>query len=712
MFKRLPGFLFALSAHFASAQSSDSLLSKDLDAVVVTATRNERQMGALPMPVTLIPKANIRTMGSLRLTDVLTEQTGLVVVPQVNGQGNGIQLQGFNPDYTLIMIDGEPFVGRFTGSLELSRIAVGNIKKIEIVKGPSSSLYGSEALAGVINIITERPSGKKLGFYSRYGSNNTLDVNADASVANDKCGFYVFANRYSTDGYDLSPNSKGQTVSPFSSYTYTSKFNYKITPKTELLISGRLFAQTQDNWFEVKENGENVMTSGPSQVRDWNLNPVLTHRFTNNVKSTMRLYATRYNTETNLNLQPANTPYYHDTFNQFFIRPEFNSEIYFNAKHISTVGAGFIKESVATTRYNDSKRRYQQTEYVFMQHEWQPTENFNVIGGLRFDKNSIYGSQLSPKLSMRWVINSKITLKGSVGVGFKAPDFRQLYYNFTNMAAGGYSVLGSEVVREILATLEAQGQIGSYTLDPNEIGKLKAERSRSINIGGTWKISNLLSLDFNVFRNKVNNLIDSRIVAVTMGAQNIYSYKNINRAFTQGVELNTSYRIDEKWNLSLGYQLLYAKDIKVVDNIKKGNVFGRDPETLATYRLKCWEYFGLYNRSRNTGNAKIFYEDRKLGWFGSLRVIYRGRYGAGDMMGNLQGESIPSSDRNSNSIQDVYDNFVKGYALINFSIGKTIKNFRLQGGVDNIFNYTEPVFIPNLPGRLAYVSLAYTWQKK
>ena len=76
-------------------------------------------------------------MGSVRLNDVLTEQTGLVVVPQVNGQGSGIQIQGFNPDYTLILVDGEPIIGRYTGSLELSRLTVGNIKQIEIVKGPS-----------------------------------------------------------------------------------------------------------------------------------------------------------------------------------------------------------------------------------------------------------------------------------------------------------------------------------------------------------------------------------------------------------------------------------------------------------------------------------------------------------------------------------------------------------------------------------------------
>jgi outer membrane receptor for ferrienterochelin and colicins len=703
-------FLFLLMGYSAQAQSTDSLVSKELETVVITATRNERQMGSLPMPVTLIPKVNIKIMGSMRLTDVLTEQTGLVVVPQVNGQGNGLQLQGFNPDYTLILIDGEPFVGRTTGTLELNRISVGNIKQIEIVKGPSSSLYGSDALAGVINIITERPTRTKAGLYSRYGANNTLDLNADISLANEKVGLYAFVNRYSTDGYDLSPNSYGKTVSPFYNYTASARFSYKITPKTDISVSARRFSETQVNRFEVLSGGEKFRTAGEALVNDWNLNPVLTHRFSNHMKSTLRLYATRYNTETNLNLEPANTPYYHDKFNQLFIRPEFNSEIFFNEKHVSTVGVGFIRESVSTTRYNDDKEREQETRYAFLQHEWQPVEPISIIGGLRFDKNSVYGSQLSPKLSARWVMNTKLTVKGSVGVGFKAPDFRQLYYNFTNSAGGGYSVLGAEVVGGILADLEAQGQIQAYVLNPNEIGKLDAEHSFSVNMGGSWRVSDPFSMDFNLFRNNVNNLIDSRIVAVTTSDHNIYSYKNIERAFTQGLELNSNYRLYSDWNFSIGYQLLLAKDRDVVDGIKAGTVYRR--EGLSTYRLKQWEYFGLYNRSQHTGNAKIFYDNKSSGWFGSVRVIYRGRYGAGDMMGNIQGEAIPASDKNNNSIQDVYDNFVKGYALVNFSIGKNIKAFRLQGGVDNIFNYTEPVFIPNLPGRLAYVSIAYTWQKK
>ena len=183
--------VFISSTTVAFGQQADTIQSKELEPLVVTATRTERTVGALPMPVVLVSKAQIRTMGSLRLTEVLAEQTGLAVVPQVNGQGSGIQVQGLNPDYTLILLNGEPLIGRYTGSLELSRIAVGNIKQIEIVKGPSSSLYGSDALAGVVNIITERSGGTRGSLYTRYGTNSTMDLSGDYGTSVRKLGLYV-----------------------------------------------------------------------------------------------------------------------------------------------------------------------------------------------------------------------------------------------------------------------------------------------------------------------------------------------------------------------------------------------------------------------------------------------------------------------------------------------------------------------------------------
>ncbi len=693
--------------------AQDSLQSKELEEVIVTATRNERTMGALPMPVSLIPKMQIKTMGSLRLNDVLTEQTGLVVVPQVNGQGNGIQLQGLNPDYTLILIDGEPIIGRYTGSLELSRVAVGNIKQIEIVKGPSSSLYGSDALAGVINIITDRPKpGINSNISTRYGSNNTLDLSGDVSLTKNRLGIYVFANRYSTDGYDLSPENFGKTVSPFTNRTFNSKITYKLGSKTDLSIAGRYFTEDQKFNFEVNTSSEQIKTSGVGEVNDWNINPVVTHRFSNSLKMIARFYTTHYQTETNLNSDKDGSPYYHDDFKQSFMRPEVNAEYFVNSKNIITIGAGHISESVKTSRYGDENGRNQYTNYGFFQYEWLPVEKFSVIAGGRFDSNSTYGSQFSPKLSARYEVNKRITLKASTGVGFKAPDFRQLYFNFNNSAGGGYSVLGTEIVQPRLAELESLGQIQSYLFDPSLVGKLQAESSVAVNAGGKIEIVPSLNLDINGFYNSINDLIETQAVAITTAGQTIYTYRNIKRAYTSGVESNLSYPITRQITLSLGYQLLYAKDKDVAQAVKNGDMYYRDPNTLITKRLQPTEYYGLYNRSRNTGNLKIFYRNPISKLEASARVIVRGKYGIGDIRGNIQGETIPPSDRNSNSILDVYDDFVKGYALVNLSVAKSLNcGLRFQVGVDNLLNYKEPIYIPNLPGRLMYGSVSYTFSK-
>ena len=172
--------------------------SVHLDELVITATKTERSLVSLPMPVSLIKSGELAITGTSRLQDILSEHAGLTVVPQVNGFGNGLQIQGLNPDYTMILIDGEPLIGRFTGSLELNRVSLANIKKIEIVKGPSSSLYGSEALGGVVNIITKSPEYDKLQLGLRYSSHNTLDASANAFLVKNKFSASIFGNYYRT----------------------------------------------------------------------------------------------------------------------------------------------------------------------------------------------------------------------------------------------------------------------------------------------------------------------------------------------------------------------------------------------------------------------------------------------------------------------------------------------------------------------------------
>ncbi|MBX2956213.1 MAG: TonB-dependent receptor [Cyclobacteriaceae bacterium] len=683
--------LFLTGPLLANAQ--DSLASKQLDEVVVTATRSERVLAELPVPVTVIQNGQIKNMGSLRLNDVLSEQTGLAIV---NDHGTGIQLQGFSPEYTLILVDGEPLIGRTSGTLELNRVAVGNIRQIEIMKGPSSSLYGSEALAGVINIITERPRGMNGTITSRYGTNNTVDLGETVNYKRNRFGVYAFVNRYATDGYDLSPDTEGSTVSPFTNYTFQTRVMYDFSNQTKLSLSGRYFDETQESTTNIGTQDAPVLLNGAGSVKDWNINPVLTHNLSDKVKATLRFYSSKYGTASQLTYQQDETVYDKSYFDQTFTRPEIQVEYFLNENNVLTMGAGRIWESVEATRY-DGKIKYE-TNYAYTQYEWQPLRKLNILAGGRYDRHSAYGAQFSPKLSVQYDARSWLAVRGSFGVGFKAPDFRQLYLNFTN-ATVGYSVFGSNVLAEGIQQLEEQGQIEAILVDPSTFGTIRAETSMAYNVGIKVQPMEKTSININLFRNDIKDLIETKAAARKTNGQQVFSYYNIAAVFTQGVETDASYALRKNLTVSAGYQLLIAKDKEVVKELESRNVYARDRGTNATRRVSPNEYGGLFNRSRHMANVKFFYDNQRKGWNGSIRAIYRGRYGF--------------ADTNNNAILDDDSEYVDGYITCNVSAGKTFRQWlRLQAGCDNLFNYTDPNYIPSLPGRLVWASVALTFMKK
>ncbi|TAH19016.1 MAG: TonB-dependent receptor [Cytophagales bacterium] len=679
--------------HAQEKLPADSLKTLNLGEVVVTATRTEKLLAAVPMLVTIINQQQIKAMGSLRLNEVLQEQTGLVI--QTN-HGNGIQMQGMNPDYTLILIDGEPLIGRTAGTLELSRLAVGNIKQIEIVKGPSSSLYGSEALAGVVNIITENSKTTKATLSSRYGTNNTLDISGSLSLSKNKFGAYLFANRYSTGGYALLPQTFGQTVEPFHNYTLQGKFNYDFSEKVKFSLSTRYFIENQQSNFDIGEPQNPNFVSGNGQVKDMNFNPILHYKISDKWKTQFRFYNSVYETNSKLNYLVNKEVYDETFFRQTFLRPEIQTEYFLSEKHIFTLGAGKIWESVAATRYNGTQTF--STNYAFLQYEFQPVKKLNLIFGGRFDNHSAYGSQLSPKLSLQYDITPKIALRASTGVGFKAPDFRQLYLNFNN-AVAGYSVFGTEELGAAIAQLQAQNQIAEILLDPSAIGKIKAEKSLAYNFGFKIKPIEKLLINLNFFRNDISNLIETQVFARKTNGQNVFSYRNLNEVFTQGVEIDASCRLDQNFTFFAGYQFLQAKDKNIIEQVNNGEIFKRDPQTLAVSRVSSKEYGGLFGRSPHTLNVKLFYENQQRGISANVRGIYRGKYGIGDRNGNL--------------ILDDDIEYVSGYFTWNMSVSKELlnKKLRLQTGIDNIFNQKDPQNIPNLAGRLLWVSVNFQISK-
>ena len=671
--------------------SVDSASARSMDEVVVTATRTPRLMGNIAIPVTVINSKTVYQYGSLRLNDILGEQTGINVIDNF---GKGIQVQGLSSEYTLILIDGEPLIGRTGGVLDLSRITVRNIRKIEIVKGPSSSLYGSEAMGGVINIITDGAGQNKTSAGLRYGRFNTLDGNINFSRKFNNTDVTASFNYNRSEGFSLKPNQIQKTVEPYWKTAQQISVNHQINDKWKVGAGLRRNVTYIDNTIEVSNQGNSILSKGFERNDEYNITPFVQFKG-NKIRTTLRGYVTGFEAVQLLNVK-GNADTYNDRFNQVFSRVENQTDWQIREQSSLTLGAGHVDESVASNRYDSmSTKRKNSISYFFVQHEEQLSDKLTFIGGFRFDANRAYASVWSPKIAMQYKASEKLSFNISYGRGFKAPDFRQLYLNFTNLAAGSYSVFGSEVALPELNRLTSLQQIDQVTSMVGLLSALKPETSGGFNLGAKWKVDNQLQITANLFRNDINNMIVTDIVAFKKNGGQIYSYFNLKSALTQGLEFDVDKRISKTFSIKAGYQYLYTADKEVLNGIKKGETFKRDLTTGNSVRMKLADYGGLPQRSKHTANLKLNYENTS-GFFATTRMIYRGRWG--------------TFDQDGNGIINRKDEYANGYLQVNASAGFSLKkSWKIMAGLDNILNYKDVIFLPGNPGRMGYIDIQFNF---
>ncbi|HLD51681.1 MAG TPA: TonB-dependent receptor [Sediminibacterium sp.] len=679
------------SCIFSTALAQQDTLVGNGAITVFTATKTERSLSNIAVPVQIISQKTIQQAGSLRLSDILSEQTGLFMT---NGFGTGVSMQGLNPDYTLILIDGEPLIGRTSGVLDLKRITVGNIKQIEIVRGPSSSLYGSEAMAGVINIITDKSRKNTLGISTRYGTYNTADFSVKGSVRTNRINYQGFGNFYRTDGFSIRPNSRERSVAPIERFTQQHNLGFRLSDRSNLSLNIRHNSETIKNNITVINNGNSINSVGVEKNEDLNTTLQLAHKFNERVKNTTRLYATQFNSSQEL-ISDNGVPYL-DAFKQQFARIENQTDFNLNKQLEFNIGGGYIHETANSTRYDNSTSiKTNRIGYIYLQSEWRPLNKLTFIGGARYDNNELFAAAFSPKLALQYKIDKKISLKASIGRGFKAPDFRQLYLNFTNTAAGSYSVFGSVEAQKIINELNRIGQISSLEPSFYQLSNLQPEFSTGFNVGASYQ-DEQWHISTNIFRNNIENLIDSRLVAYKTGGAQIFSYLNVKNAFTQGVETDIKYRYNNQWSFSAGYQFLLTGDQAEINAIKDGKVFTRDQNGFSR-KMNQSEYVGLPNRSKHMANIKLQYEHQNF--FANARALYRSRWA--------------TTDTDGNGIFNTNDAFAKGFIQLNIAAGQGFNNgLSVQAGIDNLLNYTDVLNLPNLPGRTYYLSISYNFLNK
>ncbi len=699
----LSGIFFCLQL---SAQVASDSAEKILDEVVVTGTRTENTVRNLPMPIQVISGKTIQKTGSEDLLQILQMQTGLVVAVNPLGValqgypnpfGTGIQMQGLDPAYTLILLDGEPLTGRNAGILNLGRIAVGNISRIEILRGPATSLYGSDALAGVINIITHTPEKNFLNGRLQYGSNNALGVTLSGGYRLGKTSIDVLGRRFQNDGWDFDKNIYGKTIDPTRDYSMNVRTVTRFDEKNTLSFSARYYHSRQDNNYLIADEKGPEIIQGATYEIDQSLYGKWDRKINDKLSFTAGVYTIGYDNHANAFLKRNDSLYEKITFNQFLLRPEVQVNIG-HPDRLWVTGTGYNFESVNSSRYGT--HRQMDSWFVFLQKQMVFGKKWNVIAGGRYDKNSLYPAQFSPKIAVAYKIKPVLILKGSVGMGFKAPDFRQQFLDFSNSLVG-YTILGARELGNGLQRLKNTGGLpASVDITPYLNGLvLSPEKSIGYNLGIDYTISSDLFVQANLFRNDINHLIETYNLPFNQtNGKAIFSYKNIDRVFTEGLELNVNYNLNKNFRFVTGYNFLIAKDKDVLDEIRAKKIYRRDPSTGYSQLVTLQDYKGLYNRSRHTANLSIQYTNATLDGSIMLSAKYRGKYGFQGINNYTDG----------NDILDAPQEFAEGYALLDLIVCKQMgTHLSLQAGIDNILDYTQPVLLPAQFGRSYFFNINF-----
>jgi len=691
------------------AASSDSLTTVALDPIVVTATRTQQALDNVTVPVSVLTRQDIASRSRVRLSDLLQEETTF----QFDySHGTGVQIQGLDPEYTLVLIDGEPMIGRTAGTLDLDRVSVSNVERVEVVRGPSSSLYGSEALAGVINVITGEPQQpRSLSVSGRYGRYGTVDASASGSFIEGPVSGSMSANLYQTDGYDLNESAIGQTAPERDDATVQADVGVDLGSATNLDVDARFNARLED-YRTANRQGQAL--AGERDQTNWNVATTLRHEVAPGLRGEAILYGSWFNFDRIETLEASGEAVDRLDSDQFFGKAETEWHAALPYDNLLTVGGGWITESISGLNLLRGGTERRQSGFAFVQNEWAAAEWLQVTASARFDAHEDYASEFSPKGGVLVRPIEGVRLRASVGTGFKAPTFRELYYDFTNSAAG-YTVLGSAYADSGIQRLRESGQVARQLRDPSDITELEPENSLSFNAGLETELIPQVETSVNLFHNDVENLIDSQIILQKTGggpAPFVFTYFNVGEAFTQGLESEVTLRPLRDTDLAtrvgdvsvtVGYQYLQAKSRDAIDRIENGEVYRvpNDPQSPDfnpnAPTLDEEDYIGLFNRSTHTGSLQLRYRYEPAGLTLSARGTFRGEYGF--------------NDTNQNGVYDAFDESADAYSVWNVTAQKDLfDRATLTLGIDNLTDaspdYGAGQPVPAFAGRQVYAGLS------
>jgi outer membrane receptor for ferrienterochelin and colicins len=455
----------------------------------------------------------LASIGVQNVGDVLKYQPN-IRLQQDNILGTGLSLQGMSGENVKVLIDGVPVIGRQGGNIDLTQLNIQNIERIEMIEGPMSVQYGTNALAGTLNIITKKKKeeGTAFSLTNYMETVGHFNLGSTFSWKEDGHGLNISAGRNAFTGWSSVDTSRFKDWKPkiqyFADLNYQFnvndlKINYSGNYFTEFMLNrGKPLPPYLETAFDDKYNTNRWSNA-------LNLSYLTKNKLTTNLlmsySNYKRIKNTYYRDLINLKETLTENSGDQDTtqFNLFATRGTLANTT--NKKLNYETGFDINVETGGGLRIKD--RIQQIGDYAaFISAEWHITEGVTLRPGLRASYNTSYAAPLIPSLHLRYILSDNWTARASYGSGFRAPNLKELYFFFVDI---NHNIQGN----------------------PN----LKAERSDNFNTVLNYKKAvgsdRVFKFETSVFFNSIKNLIS---LAILRGGDNAYSYVNIDRFKTYG----------------------------------------------------------------------------------------------------------------------------------------------------------------------------------
>lgn len=526
-------------------RESDNILYQ----VVVTGTRTPKLLKDAPIATRVISATDIRRTDATNIGDLIeTELPGVEFSYSMNQQVS-LNMSGFGGNSVLFLVDGERQAGETLDNVDYTRLNMDNVDRVEIVKGAASSLYGSNAIGGVVNIISREPSEPwSVNLNARRGAHDELRHGGSVGFRAGRVNSSTSVQRTQVDAINLARGARDEQVGD-----YSVVFGYKTLNVKERLVvraaEGLRFTARAGYFFRERD----ASASQKDRYRgfsaglkgNWEIgaadNLELSYSFDQYDKSDY-LVASRLDVRDYSNVQHIARGLYNHTF---------------AGRHILTVGGDYMRDYLMSYQFAGNGSHTQHTTDAFAQIDWTPVERLNVIGGVRFDHFSAARlSHVSPKVALMYKVGN-CALRGSYAGGFRAPTLKEMHMDF--FMGNIFMIYGNESLRP-----EASH---NFSLSAEYL-----KRRHSLTVMGYF------------------NIVDDRITTAWNQARRGMVYTNMARLQVAGVDANASgnYPNGISWRLSYAF---------AHEHIRRGqpSVSSTRPHS-ATARLaydKDWKNYGL-----------------------------------------------------------------------------------------------------------------------